>query len=93
MALPVRSSLSHRLFKKVNFAAAAVGANSVSRQTVTVKGARMNMAILAVKPTDEANLFLIGARVTAKDTVEIDIWNNSAGSLTPAAQDYYFVGF
>ena len=72
----------------VTFNPASVGANTVSRQTVSVPGLTTNDIILVNPPALTAGLELIGFRVSATDTVTLTFWNSTAGAIDEASGTY-----
>jgi hypothetical protein len=69
----------------------AVTANSTSEQTVTVAGVQVGDFVYVNKPTHQTGLGIVGARVSAANTVAIAFMNNTAGNLTPTASELYLV--
>lgn len=68
-----------------------VTANTTNEQTFTVTGVTTGQAVKVTKPTTQAGLALVGARVSAADTVAITFANDTAATVTPtAAQTYVF---
>lgn len=70
----------------------AVSASSESVQTFTVTGLTVNDAVIVNKPTNQINLDLVGAWVSAANTLSIKYRNHSGGSITPAAETYRIIG-
>ena len=71
---------------------AAVAANTTAEQTFTVSGVPLDGMVLAInKPTAQAGLGIVGARVTAEDTIGITFSNNTGSSITPTASQVYSV--
>jgi hypothetical protein len=71
---------------------AAVGANTTAEQTFTVAGVAVgDVVISVVKPTAQAGLGIVGARISASDTLAITFSNNTGGSITPTASQVYQV--
>jgi hypothetical protein len=71
---------------------AAASANTTGEQTFTVPGLRVGDIIVGVsKPTAQAGLGIVGARVTAANTVGITFSNNTAGGITPTAGETYSI--
>ena len=68
----------------------AVGANTTAQQTFTVTGVKVGEVVVAVeKPSHQAGLGIVGARVTAVDTVGITFSNNTGAGITPTAGETY----
>jgi hypothetical protein len=69
---------------------AAVAADTVAGQALTVAGIAAGDVILAVvKPTEQAGLAAVSARVTAANTVELSFVNATVASITPTAAETY----
>lgn len=74
--------------------AASVPASSVSVETFSVPGLDpTNMVVLVNAPDLVAGLTLIGSRISAKDTLELSIQNNTGGALNPVSQNMYVIAF
>lgn len=72
----------------------AVAAVTAREQTVTVPGLRVGDVVLkVVKPTKQNDLAVVGARVSAADTLSVDFINPSAGGITPTAGEEYKLVF
>lgn len=69
---------------------AIVAANTTAEQTFTVPGVRASDVVVQVsKPSAQAGLGIVGARVSAADTVGITFSNNTAAGITPTAAETY----
>jgi len=73
---------------------AAVAANSVSEQTFTLSGTAAGalapgMIAFANKPTQQAGLGLMSARITANNQVALTFANFTAATITPTASETY----
>lgn len=62
-----------------------------AEQTVACTGVEVGDFVSINKPTAQAGLGIVGARVTAKDTIGITFMNTTAGSITPTASEIYKV--
>lgn len=69
----------------------AVSANTTAEQTFTVTGLGTNDIVFVNKPTAQAGLGIVGARVSATDTLAITFSNNTAGAITPTAGETYTI--
>lgn len=68
----------------------AVSANTTAQQTFTVPGVKTTDVVISVeKPSHQAGLGIVGARVTAADTVGITFSNNTGAGITPTAGETY----
>lgn len=72
---------------------AEVAINTTAEQTFTVPGLRLTTDMIAgiSKPTAQAGLGIVGARVTANDTIGITFANVTAGAITPTASQVYLI--
>lgn len=91
MAIQIGSA-GPRVVKAVTLNPSAVSANSVSRETFTVSELTTDMNVVVSAPSLEAGLFLIQARVTAANTLELSIWNTTGAEVNPASQAFNVVG-
>ena len=69
----------------------AVSTITTSEQTVTVAGLNVGDAVVVNKPTHQAGLGIVNARVSAANTLAITFMNTTAGSITPTASEIYKV--
>lgn len=70
---------------------AAVAINTTAEQTFTVNGLLVGDFINVTKPTTQAGLGLVNARVSANNTIAITFANTTAGIITPTAGEVYTV--
>jgi hypothetical protein len=73
-------------------APAAVGANTTAEQTFTVIGLQVGDSIDVNKASHQAGLSIGNVRVSAANTLAIQFVNTTAGSLTPATEQYIIGG-
>lgn len=71
---------------------AAVAANTSAEQTFTLDGLLETDFVAVSKPTAQAGLGIVGARVSAANTLAITFGNFTAASITPTAAETYQVG-
>lgn len=71
---------------------ALVAANTTAEQTFTVNGLVVGDVVTVNKPTAQAGLGIVGARVSAANTLAITFSNNTAAGITPTAAETYIVG-
>ena len=77
---------------KQTLSPAQVAANTTAEQTLIVTGLKASDTVLSVvKPTADAGLGIVGARISADDTLAITFANVTAGALTPTASEDYLV--
>lgn len=88
-----RGNINKLMVVSVALTPSAVSANTTAQQTFTVPGVLATDVVIAVeKPSHQAGLGVVGARVTATDTVGITFSNNTGAGITPtAAETYDFV--
>ena len=69
----------------------AVAANTTAEQTFTVSGLAVNDTVFVNKPTAQAGLGIVGARVSAANTLAITFSNNTAAGINPTAGETYSI--
>lgn len=85
-----RGNINELQIVSVALTPSAVGANTTAQQTFTVTGVKVSDVVVAVeKPSHQAGLGIVGARVTAADTVGITFSNNTGVGITPTAGETY----
>ncbi|MEM3038625.1 MAG: hypothetical protein QXE45_04440 [Thermoplasmata archaeon] len=70
---------------------ASVPANSTSEQTFTVTGVAVGDVIAVNKPTYQAGLGIVGARVSAANQIALTFINITAAPIVPTAETYSFL--
>jgi hypothetical protein len=70
---------------------ASVGANTTAEQTFTLNGALVGDFVNVTKPTTQAGLGIVNARVSAANTLAITFSNNTGGGIVPTAGETYIV--
>jgi hypothetical protein len=70
----------------------AVSANTTVEETFTVPGLLVGDVVFVNKPTAQAGLGIVGARVSAANTLAITFGNFTASSITPTASEVYQIG-
>jgi hypothetical protein len=70
---------------------AQVAANTTAEQTFTVNGLVVGDFVEVNKPTTQAGLGVVNARVSAANTLAIAFSNNTAAGITPTAGESYQV--
>jgi hypothetical protein len=68
---------------------AIVAANTTAEQTFTVNGLLVGDFVEVNKPTTQAGLGVVNARVSAANTLAIAFSNNTASGITPTASESY----
>lgn len=64
---------------------------TAAEQTFTVNGLLVGDIVNVYKPTVQAGLGVLGARVTAANTLGIQFINPTAGNITPTAGEIYVI--
>jgi hypothetical protein len=82
--------LGHYLIKST-LSPAEVAINTSAEQTFTVKGLKVGDLVSVNKPTAQAGLGIVGARVSAADTLAITFANVTGGAITPTASQVYLI--
>jgi len=78
------------LAQTVTLTPAVVAANSTSEQTFTgFTGVAAGMLVSVTKPTDQAGLAILGARVVGNQSVAINFSNDTITAITPTAAEAY----
>jgi len=70
---------------------ASVAANTTAERTFTVTGLTTRDAVFVNKPTHQAGLGIVGARVSAADTLVIIFVNVTGLAIVPTAAETYFI--
>lgn len=93
----VAQQFSNILLFTASLSPALVAANTTAEQTFNVANLPANPAggggvLLVTKPTAQAGLGIVGARVVGAGQIGITFSNNTAAGITPtAAETYSFV--
>lgn len=91
MALLRTGSVTARLAQNLVISPSAIPGNTTARETYTLNGLQTDMAVVVNQLTVTAGVYLIGARVSAANTLQLDWWNSTGGSLTPTASQTVYV--
>lgn len=68
----------------------SVAANTTAEQALTVQGLLLGDVIVAInKPTAQAGLGIVGARVSAANTIAVTFSNNTGAPIVPTAGEVY----
>ncbi len=87
-------TVTPRYFASLTLSPSQINANSTARETYTVTGLQTDMLVAVNQITVTAGVYLIGARVSAANTLQLDWWNSTGGNLTPtASQEIRIIGF
>lgn len=86
-----RGNIALSMLLGVALTPSAVSANTTAEQTFTVRGLLVGDEVQVSKPTTQAGLGIVNARVSAADTLAITFSNNTGGGLTPTAGETYTV--
>ena len=87
------SNLTQIVMLSVNVGTvSAVAANTTAELTVAVSGLATTDVVVGVsKPTAQAGLGLVGARVSSAGNLGLTYCNVTSGSITPTASEVYSV--
>lgn len=72
---------------------AAVSANTTSEQTFTVNGLNTTDILVVNKPSHNAGLGIVNARVSAANTLALTFMNTTGFSINPGEEVYRIVAF
>lgn len=72
---------------------ASVAANTTAEQTFTVSGLQTSDFVVVSKPTHEAGLGIVNARVSASNTLAITFSNSTGSAIDPASATYSIISF
>lgn len=87
-------SVTPRFFQSINISPSLITANTVAHETYAVVGLATDMAVHVDEPVRQTGIQLLGGRVSAVNTLELDWWNTSGGSITPTPnQEIHVVAF
>lgn len=70
----------------------SVAPNTTAEQTFTVPGLKVGDFVDVGKPTVQAGLAIVNARVSAANTLAIAFGNLTAATITPTAAEVYEIG-
>ena len=88
----IRDTGPHNPIREYQVAAspAQVAINTTAARDITVTGVTTADILLnVVKPTAQAGLGIVGARIKEADTVEVVFSNNTGSAITPTASEVY----
>ena len=71
----------------------SVAANTTAEQTFTVTGLVASSSVLVNKPSSQLGLALVGARVSAANTLALTYQNNSGSAIVPTSETYAIGNF
>lgn len=80
-------------FYDVSLDPTSVGANTTSEQTFTINGLKTNDIIVVNKPTHQTGLGIVGARVSAANTLAITFMNNTGSGIDPSSETYRILAY
>lgn len=90
-ALPVLDAAFMARSYDLSIAAAQVSNITTSEQTFTLTGLTTGDAVFVTKPTHQAGLGVVNARVSATDTLAITYMNVTGSGITPTTETYKVV--
>ena len=68
---------------------AEVAANTSAEQEIAVSGVSVGDFVAVTKPTAQAGIGIVGARVSATDVVSVTFMNTTAAGVTPTGSEVY----
>ncbi len=78
--------------KRLTLSPALVAANTTAEQTFAAAGVLATDLVAVInKPTAQAGLGIVGARVPSAGNIAITFSNNTAAGITPTASEVYKV--
>jgi hypothetical protein len=86
-----RGNIALSMLLGVPLTPSLVGANTTAEQTFTVNGLLVGDEVQVSKPTTQAGLGIVNARVSAANTLAITFSNNTGGGITPTGGETYVV--
>lgn len=91
-ALIVASNASVPITVTEALSPAQVAANTTAEQIFAVAGVKVGDIVYVNKPTSQAGLGIVGARVSSAGHVAINFSNNTGAGITPTAAETYSFG-
>lgn len=88
----VRGNLAFSALIGPTLSPTSVAPNTTAEQTFAVAGLALGDFVNAIKPTAQAGLGLVNARVSAANTLALTFINSTAATITPTASEIYTVG-
>ena len=86
-----RGNVANVFILQATLSPTIVATITTSDQTFTVNGLQVNDFIQVIKPTAQAGLGLIAARVSAANTMALTFMNPTAAGITPTASEVYLI--
>jgi hypothetical protein len=89
----IRGNINRMMLVQASYDPASVAANTTADNstTITVPGARVGDLVIAFKPTTEAGLAVVDARVSAANTVQVVFGNFTGGGIDEGAETWTFL--
>ena len=88
----VRGNVQYTEVLSVTLSPGIVAPNTTAEQTFTVAGLQTGDFVNVMKPTSQAGLGIVNARVSATNTLAITYINATSATITPTASEVYGVG-
>jgi len=85
----VRGNLQFSALLGPTLSPISVAPNTVAEQTFTVTGLLVGDFVNVTKPTTQAGLGIVNARVSAANTLALAFMNATAATITPTASEVY----
>lgn len=88
------ATFSPKAFGSTTSDPANITAGAVLAHTFTAPGvSTANTLVIGSMPSLETNLCIVGWRVSAANTIEVRIYNPTAGAINPASQEIRWMVF
>lgn len=86
-----RGNVANIFLLQATLSPTIVNTITAAEQTFTVNGLIVGDIVNVYKPTVQAGLGVLSARVTAANTLGIQFINPTAGNITPTASEVYVI--
>ncbi len=84
-------NIQNQFLLQTTISPAQVANATSAEQTFTINGLLVSDFVAVMKPTSQAGLGIVGARVTAANTLGITFMNATAAPITPTASEVYVI--
>jgi hypothetical protein len=86
-----RGNIALAMLLQSTLSPASVAQNTTAEQTFTLNGLLVGDIVSVTKPTTQAGLGIVNARVSANNTLAITFANNTAAPIVPTALEVYII--
>lgn len=84
----ISGNVFHVEHRKVTIDMPSISANTTEENTFTVSGLRTGDMVFVNKPSHDAGVVIGSCRVSAVDTLAIQMSNSTASPVDPSSEDY-----